>query len=229
MKRIILAAFVCAALGTNISVSQAADAAKEAAPATPAPAAAEPVPAGSYTIDKSHTSIIFRVDHLGFSYFTGRFTRYDAKLEGDPRNPPAARLSVTIDPASIECDNPPAGFIAALRGAQWLDAAKYPKMTYQSKSIEMTGATTARVTGDFTMHGVTKPVTLDVAFNGGYAGHPMDPNARIGFSARGFLNRSDFGISYGIPPAGSAMGVSDRVEILIETEFSGPATKAAAK
>src|SRR5690606_36696525 len=103
-------------------------------------------------------------------------------------------------PASIECDNPPAGFVAALRGAQWLDAAKYPKMTFQSTSIGMTGATSARVTGDFTMHGVTKPVTLDVAFNGGYAGHPMDPNARIGFSSCGFLDRSEFGIRYGIPP-----------------------------
>jgi polyisoprenoid-binding protein YceI len=85
-----------------------------------------------------------------------------------------------------------------------------------------------RITGDLTLHGVTKPVVLDATLNGGYAGHPMDPNARIGFSARGAFNRGDFGIAYGIPAPGTTMGVSDRVEVTIETEFSGPAWSAPA-
>ena len=68
------------------------------------------------------------------------------------------------------------------------------------------------------------PVTLDVTFNGGYAGMAgLDPNARVGFSAQGSLKRSDFGILTGIPPAGSTMGVGDAVTFTIETEFSGPA------
>jgi polyisoprenoid-binding protein YceI len=72
---------------------------------------------------------------------------------------------------------------------------------------------------------VTRPVTLAVTFNGGYAGHPLDPfGARIGFSAHGSLMRSAFGISEGIPPAGSSFGVGDAVEILIEAEFTRPAT-----
>jgi len=66
--------------------------------------------------------------------------------------------------------------------------------------------------GDFTLHGATRPLTLDISFNGGYAGHPMDPNARIGFSDRGKLKRSDFGVSFGIPEPGSQMGVGDDVE-----------------
>jgi polyisoprenoid-binding protein YceI len=79
------------------------------------------------------------------------------------------------------------------------------------------------VTGDFTLNGRTVPVTLDVTFIGGYLGMAgFDPNARIGFSAAGGLNRSDFGVSTGIPPPGSTMGVSDQVSFVIETEFTGP-------
>lgn len=65
-------------------------------------------------------------------------------------------------------------------------------------------------------------MALDVTFNGGYAGHPMDPQSRIGFSARGVLKRSEFGMAYGIPAEGTTMGVSDAVEVLIEAEFNGP-------
>jgi polyisoprenoid-binding protein YceI len=88
--------------------------------------------------------------------------------------------------------------------------------------VQLTAPNAARVTGDFTMHGVTRPVTLDVTFNGGYAGHPMDPNARIGFSGKGVLKRSEFGIATGIPAPGSKMGVSDEVEIILEAELTGP-------
>ena len=96
-------------------------------------------------------------------------------------------------------------------------------MKFRSTKVELTSANTARITGDFTFHGVTLPVTLDAAFNGGYAGHPFDPNARIGFSARGSLKRAAFGVVEGIPPPGTTMGVSDNVEFIIEAEFNGPA------
>jgi polyisoprenoid-binding protein YceI len=95
-------------------------------------------------------------------------------------------------------------------------------MTFKSTKVELTGANTARITGDLAMRGVTLPVTLDATFNGGYAGHPYDPNARVGFSARGSLQRSAFGVKEGVPPPGSTMGVGDNVEIIIETEFNGP-------
>lgn len=85
--------------------------------------------------------------------------------------------------------------------------------------MELTGRNTARVTGDLTLHGVTRPVVLETSFNGGYAPGAIDPmGARIGFSAHGFLRRSDFGMGYGVPAKGTNMGVGDRVEILIETE-----------
>jgi polyisoprenoid-binding protein YceI len=179
-------------------------------------------PAGAYTLDKSHASLIFRVDHVGLSQFTARFSRYSAQLQFDPANPAASRLSATIDPSSLECDNPPPGFLELLRGAQWLDAAAFPEITFRSTAVELAGPNAARITGDFTLHGVTRSITLEAVFNGGYAGHEFEPNARIGFSAHGALKRSDFGIAYGLPPAGSKMGVGDEVEISIEAEFTGP-------
>jgi polyisoprenoid-binding protein YceI len=90
----------------------------------------------------------------------------------------------------------------------------------------MTGPDTAKITGDLTLHGVTKPITLDAKFNGGYAGNMYDPSARIGFSANGVFKRSDFGITIGIPAPGTNMGVFDDVSVAIETEFSGPAWQA---
>jgi polyisoprenoid-binding protein YceI len=131
-------------------------------------------------------------------------------------------LAATVNIASLLLPAPPEGFVAEMLGPRWFDAAQFPTMTFRSTSVELTGANTARVIGDLTLHGVTKPVALDVTFNGGYAGHPMDPNGRIGFSARGSLRRSEFGMGYGVPPPGSTMGVGDEVEIVIETEFTGP-------
>jgi polyisoprenoid-binding protein YceI len=200
-------------------------AANRSIPATGAPETAAKVPAGEYTLDKPHASLIFRVNHLGFSHFTARFKRFDAKLHFDPANLATSVLSATVDARSIETDYPyPAelDFNAQLQNAQWLDTAKFPEMTFRSTGIEVTGANTMRVTGDLTLHGVMRPVSLTVTYNGGYAGNPFDPHARIGFSARGSLKRSEFGVAFGIPAPGSDMGVSDDVDVIIEAEFSGP-------
>jgi len=192
-------------------------------------AVAADVPAGAYKLDKAHASLIFRVNHLGFSHFTGRFSTFDAKLQFDPERPTASQVDVTIEPRSLETDNAPAGFLDALRGKAWLDSAKFPQMTFHSTQVESTGEHALRIHGDLTLHGVTRPVILNATYNGGYAGHPMDPHARIGFSARGAFKRSEFGITYGIPEPGSTLGVSDDVEVIIETEFSGPPLAKAAK
>jgi polyisoprenoid-binding protein YceI len=197
-------------------------AAKTAEPTAPV---ASNIPAGAYVLDKAHASLIFRVNHLGFSNYTARFKHFDAQLQFDPANLAASSVNATIDVRSLETDFPdPAklDFNATLQGEQWLSAAQFPEITYRSTAVEVTGPKTMRITRDFTLRGITKPLTLDAKFNGGYAGHPMDPQARIGFSATGSLKRSDFGISYGIPEPGSTMGVSDAVEVVIETEFSGP-------
>lgn len=181
-----------------------------------------PVPKGEYTVDKAHTSLLFKVNHLGFSTFTGRFTKIDVKLETDPANLANSKVEATIDPRSIATDNAPDGFLAMLGGQGWLEAEQFPTMTYKSTKVEVVAPNKLRVTGDLTLHGATKPVVLDAKYNGGYAGHPMDPHARIGFSATGKFKRSDFGITAGIPSAAMPFGVSDEVQIVLETELSGP-------
>ncbi len=194
----------------------------ESTATSPAPAPGAGLPAGAYRLDPSHASLLFTVDHLGFSKYAARFSRFDAELTLDPANPSTATLVAHIDPESLALDNPPAGFLDELLGPQWLGAAQYPEMTFRSRAVAMTGANTADVAGDLTFHGLTKPVTLHVTFNGGWAGIPEDPHARIGFSAHGELKRSDFGVDFGVPPPGSRMGVSDEVRFAIEAEFTGP-------
>ena len=186
-----------------------------------------PVPAGAYQIDTLHASLIFRVSHLGFSAFTGRFTRFDAKLDFDPRKLAGSSVDVTIDPTSVTADNVPADFLSTLAGKGWLEAERHPEMSFRSRRVEARDAHTFRIHGDFTMNGVTKPLVLDARYNGGYAAHPMEPRARIGFSAKGSLRRSEFGVSAGLPAPGTTFGVGDEVEIVLEAEFTGPSYRVA--
>ena len=225
MKRFLIASAL-APLLLVAAGSQAAD--KPAAQAAVPTASAAPVPAGTYTVDKAHASLLFRVNHLSFSHWTARFTKFDAQLQFDPADPAKSSVKVTVDPKSIASDNAPDGFMATRAGPEWLDAGKYPQMTYRSTKVERTGTNGLRISGELTLHGVTKPVTLVATYNGGYAGHPYDPHARIGFSAKGTLKRSDFGVAYGIPAPGTNMGVFDDVEVVVEAEFSGPPLAGAA-
>ena len=185
-------------------------------------------PAGAYNIDPSHADLSFRVNHLGFSLYTARFTQFTAQLQFDPANPTTMSVTATIDPQSLALPAPPEGFLKTLLGPEWLDAAQFPQITFRSTNVEYTGGNALRITGDLALHGVTKPIILDATFNGGYAGHPYDPRARVGFSAQGTFNRSDFGIATGIPEAGSSMGVGDNLEVIIEAEFTGPPLPAVA-
>lgn len=200
---------------------QSTTATSQPAPATQEQPVQNTAPAGDYTLDKPHGSLIVRMNHIGYSNFTARFTRWDAHLHFAPAAPETSAVTVTIDPRSIASDNPPTGFIATMAN-QFLEAPKYPEISFRSTSVQRTGPNTARVVGDLTLHGVTKPVTLEARFNGGYPGMSLDPHARIGFSAHGTFKRSDFGVSYGLPPPGTTMGVGDEVEVIVECELNGP-------
>jgi polyisoprenoid-binding protein YceI len=203
-------------LGAGIACSAEATA-PPAAPPLAAP------PAGDYTLDKAHTNVQLRVSHLGLSTYTTRFTRVDAALSFDPAKPTAAHVFAQIDSASIDMNAWPTVCVDILRGPQLLDTEKFPKIVFRSESVRMTGAQTMDITGTLELHGVTRPVTLNAIYHGGYAGiAKMDPRARIGFSARGSFKRSDFGMVFGLPPPGSDMGVGDLVDISIEAEFTGP-------
>ncbi|MEE4010964.1 YceI family protein [Roseibium sp. FZY0029] len=185
------------------------------------------LPAGSYKLDKYHSTLVFRADHLGFSFYSASFADFDATLQIDPADPAKASVNVDISTASLHLTAPPQdGFRNMLLGPDWLNAGDHPTITYRSTGIELTGADTAVVSGDLTFRGKTRPVELNVRFNGGYTGLAVyDPQARIGFSATGTLRRSDFGMSYGLPPEGSNLGVGDEDEFVIEAEFNGPPLK----
>lgn len=197
-----------------------------AAPATESASvtapSAEGLPAGDYKLDPLHSTLVFSASHLGFSNYTMQFAKFDADLKLDPANPSAASLTASVDPGSLVLPSPPEGFLDDLLGENWIDAAQFPEVTFKSTSVTRKGENVADVVGNLTLHGVTKPITLEVTFNGGYVSHPYEPNARIGFSAKGVFKRSDFGIAYGIPDPGSNMGVSDEVRVVIESEFTGP-------
>jgi polyisoprenoid-binding protein YceI len=168
------------------------------------------LPQGDYRLDSQHATILFKVDHLGFSRLIGRFDRFDATLDFDPQQPEAARLVAAIDPASIDLNLP--AFEQDLRGPDWLDVARYPEARFESRTIAITGVDTGKVTGDLTLHGVTAPVTLDVTFNGG--GTDLLTGAyRLGFVARGAVLRSTFGLGTYAPAVG------DEVLLEIHAEF----------
>ncbi|WP_284165321.1 YceI family protein [Frigidibacter sp. SD6-1] len=181
-------------------------------------------PPGSYQLDPAHARLIFSVSHLGFSDYTAFFRKMDATLGFDPDNPESMTLTATVDPSSVETlyPDPAYDFNAILAGESFLDAANHPEIRFASTIVRQTGPHEAAVTGDLTLHGTTRPITLRVRYNGGYAGHPLDAGARIGFSAEGAIFRSDFGMGFGIPAPGTTIGVGDLVTIRIEAEFLNP-------
>lgn len=225
MKRLMTAGLMLAL----VACSQQKPTPPKAAQPAPAPETAAPAlestkaPAGAYKLDPAHTSLIFRVNHLGLSNYTGRFTGLSGELQFDPAKPESSSVVVTIAPRSLQTDYPEPkklDFDAQVQ-KQFLDVAQFNDLTFRSTGIERTGPNTGTITGDLTLHGVTKPITLTATFNGGYPAGGMDPSgARIGFSAKGAFKRSDFGIKFGLPAPGTTMGVGDQVEVIVETEFS---------
>ncbi|GLQ89806.1 YceI family protein [Dyella flagellata] len=208
-------------LGMPCTASHAAD--SSTPPAMTAP------PAGAYSIDKAHASLQLRVNHMGFSTYTTRFSRFDATLTFDPRNIPSSKLTATIDAASLQMDAAPKMCTDIVEGPKLLDAAQYPDIVFSSEKIRMTGTKSFEIMGSLKLHGVTRPLMLTATYNGGYPGMPdMDPHARIGFSAHGTFKRSDFGMGYGVPAPGTTMGVGDLIDVTIEAEFTGPALAGAA-
>jgi polyisoprenoid-binding protein YceI len=177
------------------------------------PALAAPVtdpakmPAGTYALEKTHASLLARVRHMGLASYTLRFNRFDASYDWDPKAPEAARLTVTIDVASLDVGDPK---ISKDFAEDFLEARKHPKATFVSRAIVRDGDH-GTVTGDLTLRGVTKPVTLDVVFRGYESGLL---GARAGFSATGKLKRSDFGSE------SMSMFAGDDIELIIEVEFT---------
>jgi polyisoprenoid-binding protein YceI len=181
--------------------------------------APETLPAGAYRLDPEHASLLVKLDHFGFSQLVGRFDRFEGALDFDPKQPEAARLTVLIDPASIDFNLPK--FEQDLRGPDWFDVARFPQARFESRAIAITGDKSGKVTGDLTLHGVTAPVTLEVTFNGG-ADSLLTGRYTLGFAATGTLARSTFGLGAYAPAVG------DQVTLEIHAEFQRAGAAAAA-
>lgn len=165
--------------------------------------------AGKYAIDPTHTSVIFRVAHLGFSGYMGRFDKIEGAVQLDPKALDKSQLDVIIDAASINTNN--GKLEGELRDAAF-EVAKFKTITFKSTKLTTTDATHGTIIGDLTLHGVTKPVTLTVTLNG-VGPHPMTKKMAMGFSATGTIKRSEFGVMNWLPMVG------DDVQLIIESEL----------
>ena len=163
----------------------------------------------TYTFDKAHTQILFFVNHLGFSNSQGEFHDYDGYFVIDRTQPQNSKVDVTIKTASIDMDDEK--WDAHMKNEDFFHVEKFPEMTFKSTGVEVTGENTANITGDLTLLGVTKPVVLHTTHNKS-GKHPFSGKYVAGLSAHTHINRSDFGMNYGLP------GVGDEVEIRIEVE-----------
>jgi polyisoprenoid-binding protein YceI len=169
--------------------------------------------AAPWTIDTSHTSVNFKIRHL-FTKVNGSFQKVEGTFTFDPQHPEAGSVEAVIDAASITTRNEKRD--NHLRSPDFFDVAKFPQITFKSTKVEKDDAG-MRLIGDLTMHGVTKPVTLNLEFLG--AGPHMLPGSQVsGFSATGTLNRKDFGLEWNkaLETGGTLLG--DEVEIEIGVE-----------
>src|SRR6476619_72929 len=141
------------------SSPQAAPAPPPAAPGPP-PAAPGPPPAGEYHIDKAHASLVLRANHMGFSTYTTRFSRFDAQLRFDPADLAASTVSATIDADSFAMDDAPQMCLDIMKGPNMLDTPKFPQIVFKSQQVRSTGARTMEISGTLTMRGVSRPIVL---------------------------------------------------------------------
>jgi polyisoprenoid-binding protein YceI len=164
-----------------------------------------------YAIDHSHASVTFTVNHFGYSAVHGRFSQFDGTVVIDEAAPENSKVDVAIDTASLNT------FWDArdkhLKTADFFDVEKFPKATFTSTKVEKTGETTVDVTGDFTLLGVTKPVTIAFTLNKS-APNPMSKVQTIGLTGTTTLKRSEFGMSTYVP------AVADDIPVRIDLELN---------
>jgi polyisoprenoid-binding protein YceI len=172
--------------------------------------AAAPLTAGTYSLDKNHGKITWSISHLGFSTYVGQFTDVAATLVVDPAKPAQTTLEATIQTASVGTFNPVLD--EHLKSADFFNVANFPTATFKSTEVTVTGANKVEVHGDFTLLGVTKPLTLYVTLN--KAGdNPFFKYYEAGFTGVAHLKRTEWGLSKYAPYIG------DDVELEIEGEF----------
>lgn len=164
----------------------------------------------TYRIEKTHADLLFSIDHAGFTQKHGSFRDFDGSLQYDAAKPENSKVEVTVKTDSLDTALPARD--KDVKGEMFLDTAKYPEMRFVSTKVVPAANQELRIEGNLTLHGVTKPITLNARLN--KAGpNPFDKRPTLGFSATGSLKRSDFGMTTYIPVIG------DVVKIQIDAEF----------
>lgn len=165
--------------------------------------------------DASHAKIGFAVSHFGISETEGKFTRFDGMVLADKPDFSDARIDLTIEVNSINTEDVKRD--EHLKGADFFDAAKFPSITFKSKSMRSAGNNKYKLTGDLTMHGVTKEVTLDVI----YKGTQIDPwkNTKAGFKLSGIIDRTQWGLNWNGTLASGGLLVGNEVALDINIEL----------
>jgi len=178
----------------------------------------------TWKIDPSHSAVGFSVRHMVVSKTRGRFTKWSGEIRFDPQNPAASSVEVTIDPASI--DTADAQRDAHLRSPDFFDVEKYPVASFRSTKVEDRGGDRYHITGDLTVHGVTRPVVLDAV----YEGSGKDPwgGERAGFIASTTIERKDFGLEWNKALDTGGVLVGEKVELSLEVEAIRQAAQQAA-
>ena len=168
----------------------------------------------TYSIDTTHSDVSFSVRHMVFAKVRGHFTKWTAELAFDQADPSKSSVNVSIDAASIDTREAPRD--TNLKSPEFLDAEKFPKITYKSTKVERAGDKKYAVTGDLTIHGVTKPVKLEVEELGG----GKDPwgNQRVAFSAKARVDRGDFGLKWNQVLETGGVLVGEHIDIEIDVE-----------
>jgi polyisoprenoid-binding protein YceI len=180
-----------------------------------AAAQADPV---TYKLDPGHTMVLFSWNHFGFSNPTANLGLGEGTLVFDEKNPAKSSVEVTLPLANL--DTHVAKLDEHLKKPDFFDADKYPTVTFKSTKVQALGGGKFKVTGDLTVHGVTKPVVLDARLNK-QGEHPMLKTRAIGFDATATLKRSDFGLGAYVP------NVGDEIKVRITTEGEVPKDEAA--
>ncbi len=169
----------------------------------------------AWQIDSAHSEVTFSVRHMMISSVRGRFNTVNGTVEFDETTPSNSSVNVEIDVNSIDTREKQRD--EHLRSADFLDAATYPTITFVSKRVEPIDESHGKITGDLTIHGVTREVVLDTD----YAGQAKSPwgNTSAGFSAKTEINRKDFGLEYNAALETGGVLVGDKVKIEIEMEI----------
>jgi polyisoprenoid-binding protein YceI len=165
----------------------------------------------TYQLDPSHTMVLFSWNHFGYSNPTADLGLGEGTVVFDEQHPANSSVEVTLPLARL--DTHVAALDEHLKKPDFLDADKYPVVTFKSTAVQPLGGNKFKVTGNLTVHGVTRPVVLDATLNR-IGKHPMSGDPSIGFDATGTLKRSDFGVSAYVP------NVSDEISLRITTEGS---------